>query len=274
MEPAIQRQNPGILPAVLSTRRRELWPSREAAAESFKKSKFYQAWDTRVLDRWIEYGLREVPTALIPSKGEPNGANDTSVTLTTTKHQELHLYMRPTYRGDAQLPPEDDKANYADFDPSVPKDYPNYPFYRPEPAYVFDHLPQIRPSVLYVFARNSDFGRAKGLEPSDGWRQKVERTGVGVGGGGGLKLGQVKQAVIPDSTHMVPFEKVEESADEVVHFLDREVVEWKKKLDVFKKKWMEKPQAEKATIDQCWIDNIDPNRTTSNAGSRNHEGKL
>ena len=46
--------------AAASSVRRDRWPSRKVAAESFKKSKFYQTWDPRVLDRWIKYGLREL----------------------------------------------------------------------------------------------------------------------------------------------------------------------------------------------------------------------
>ena len=51
----------------LSTYRRDKWPSRKAAAESYKKNPFYQAWDPRVIDRWIQYGLRDLPTAIHPT---------------------------------------------------------------------------------------------------------------------------------------------------------------------------------------------------------------
>jgi pimeloyl-ACP methyl ester carboxylesterase len=48
-----------VSPAAASAKRRDRWPSREEALESFKKSKFYQTWDSRVLDRWVQYGLRD-----------------------------------------------------------------------------------------------------------------------------------------------------------------------------------------------------------------------
>ena len=80
-----------VSPAVASARRREVWPSREAAATAFKKSKFYQTWDPRVLERWVEYGLRDMPTKIFPDAKRPE------VTLTTTKHQEVMTFLRPNF---------------------------------------------------------------------------------------------------------------------------------------------------------------------------------
>ncbi|KAF7323138.1 AB hydrolase-1 domain-containing protein [Mycena chlorophos] len=37
--------------------RRDLWPSRQVALESFKSSPFFGSWDPRVLDAYVEYGL-------------------------------------------------------------------------------------------------------------------------------------------------------------------------------------------------------------------------
>lgn len=74
--------------AAASTYRRDLWPSREAAAEAFRKNPFYQRWDKRVLDLWLEHGLRALPTLLYPIVTTPCQA-EMPVTLTTTKHQEV-----------------------------------------------------------------------------------------------------------------------------------------------------------------------------------------
>jgi hypothetical protein len=52
---------------MMSTYRPDLWPSRKAAEAAFRKNKFFQSWDSRVLDKYIQFGLREVPTALYPS---------------------------------------------------------------------------------------------------------------------------------------------------------------------------------------------------------------
>jgi hypothetical protein len=40
--------------------RREKWGSREEAKEGFLKKEFFRMWDPRALDRYIEFGLREV----------------------------------------------------------------------------------------------------------------------------------------------------------------------------------------------------------------------
>src|ERR1700712_3676084 len=68
VDPVITRflQNDGPIGAKLSTVRRDRWPSRQIAAESFKKSRFYQAWDPRVLELWNQHGLRDLPTRLYP----------------------------------------------------------------------------------------------------------------------------------------------------------------------------------------------------------------
>lgn len=50
LDPVIQEPNGSIPPAIASTPRRDFWPTREAAVARFKGSKFYQAWDSRVLD--------------------------------------------------------------------------------------------------------------------------------------------------------------------------------------------------------------------------------
>lgn len=162
LDPVIQQPNGSIPPAVASTPRRDIWPSREAAASRFRRSKFFQSWDPRVLDLWIEHVLRDVPPKLHPADGE---GVDERVTLTTSKHQKLFTFLRPTY---GQLPGEE----YPDKDPITEEEHPGYPFYRPEPLQVFNRLPELRPSVLYIFGDKSELS-----PPSQ--RVKMTRTSVG-----------------------------------------------------------------------------------------------
>ena len=82
--------------ATASTHRRDIWPSRKEAAEAFAKSKFYQKWDQRVLDLWLEFGLRDIPTALYPKRVK---GDERPVTLTTTKLQVVWTFLRPNYEG-------------------------------------------------------------------------------------------------------------------------------------------------------------------------------
>jgi len=61
--------------------RRDIWGSREEAQIYFKKRVPWRSWDPRVLDKYVRYGLRELPTALIPNI-------ESGVTLTVPKITE------------------------------------------------------------------------------------------------------------------------------------------------------------------------------------------
>ncbi|KAM0547514.1 hypothetical protein ACHAPJ_010387 [Fusarium lateritium] len=244
----IQVPNGSVLPALASTPRRDIWPSEKEAAERFRGSKFFQSWDPRVLDRWIKYGLRQLPTELHPSQD-----NDERVTLTTTKHQELLNFLRPTYR---EIPGEE----YVDKDPSADEEYPGYPFYRPEPLQVFQRLPELRPSVLYIFGEKSE------LSPVDERQAKMARTGTGVGGSGGAAAGRVKEAVL-DCGHLVAMERVEQCADAITEFLGAELEQWRQEEAEYDKYWNKKSRREQITIDDKWAERVNPDR-------RNNKTKL
>ncbi|OLL24569.1 Peroxisomal membrane protein LPX1 [Neolecta irregularis DAH-3] len=77
--------------AASSAKRRDIWTSREDAAKYFSSRPFYQNWDPRVLKLHLKYGLRDLPTATYPDKK--------GVTLTTTKHQEVWTFKKPTPDG-------------------------------------------------------------------------------------------------------------------------------------------------------------------------------
>lgn len=205
----------------------------------------------------MKYGLRDLPTELLPVREE----HSPGVTLTTSKHQELFMFERPTYRGKPGTRPHDDKENYADMDPNGPTDYPEHPFYRSEAASMFEHLPEVRPKTFYIFGGDSTFDKTKEISPPETWNLKVERTGVGVGGGGGVKYGQVKQAVVPNAGHLVLFEKVEESAGLISEYLGQGLKQWRARNEAFQKAWVQKDRVQKSTIDDRWRENVDPNKS-------------
>lgn len=62
-----------------SMKRRDKWPSKAIARESFLKSPFYQNWSSAVFEKWMEYGIR------------PTGAGE-EVTLNTTVAQEVYSF--------------------------------------------------------------------------------------------------------------------------------------------------------------------------------------
>lgn len=244
LDPVIQTANAGIAPAVASTNRRDIWDSRSAAASKFRQSKFYQAWDPRVLDLWIQHGLRDLPTELYPSDGPAAAAAAGRVTLTTTKHQELFTFLRPTYpRGPGFAIP--------DRGPLPDGQSPDYPFYRPEPLHAFSRLPELRPSVLYVFGETSD------LSTPERRRAKMERTGAGVGGSGGAAAGRVKEVVL-DCGHLVAMERVPQCADAIAEFLGGEMARWREEQERFVEGRRVRDRREVIMVDEVWKREIKP----------------
>lgn len=208
--------------AKASTFRRDLWPSRQFAATSFGKSLFYQRWDPRVLQLWLQYGLRDTPTAIYPEK--PLEGADVPVTLTTTKHQEVWTFLRPNFQGiDSDGNVVLNRKTHPDVelrsDPAVGSKGV-FPFYRPEPASIYSKLPSLRPSVLYIFGATSN------MSMPEGRRAKMQTTGIGVGGSGGAKEGRVKDVVLEGVGHLVPMEAVGDSADASATWLGAELKRW------------------------------------------------
>ena len=199
-----------------STLRQDIWPSWEEAEAAFRKSKFYRKWDSRVLERWLQYGLREVPTALYPSlSSTPEGA----VTLTTSKHQEAWSYARPCF--DVQVQDDvlsNNRVLYPDLDISALR---THPFYRPESNLTLSSLPMVRPSVLYVFAQQS-FMSSPSIQD-----EKMALTGSGIGGSGGAKEGQVEKVVLSGVSHLLTMEAVITCAEVATNWLNRRLKQFK-----------------------------------------------
>lgn len=246
MDPVFQLPNAGVRPAIPSTNRRDVWPSRADAAAKFNSNKFYQAWDPRVLELWIKHGLRDVPTDLHPAQGP----NDTRVTLTTSKHQELFTFLRPTYSHQTKV----ELATLRDKDPILDKEFgPEWPFYRAEPLAVFKRLPEVRPSVLYIFGGTSD------LSTPELRRLKLEATGTGVGGSGGAKEGRVREIVLEGTGHLVAMERVGDCADGISEFLGEELGRWREERKEFEEKWIRGVKKEdKIIVGEKWKAEITP----------------
>ncbi|CAF9910007.1 hypothetical protein IMSHALPRED_008528 [Imshaugia aleurites] len=242
-----------------STFRRDYWPSRVEAASSVRKSKFYQSWDPRVLELWIRYGLRSLPTAIYPH--EQDGCDrsenhDDPVTLTTTKHQEVFTFLRPSFDGlDANGKSVVNRRTHPDLDLRAAE---RYPFYRPEPAAVFNDLPRLRPSTLYIFGGQSD------LSAPDLRKQKMERTGTGVGGSGGAHAERVKEVVFQDVGHLIPMEAVARCAAAAGEWLANDLKRWRGEEAEFKREWEAKDRRAKYTVSEEWKQHIggDPRRNS------------
>ncbi|KAI9713784.1 MAG: hypothetical protein M1820_000514 [Bogoriella megaspora] len=252
IDPIVQRfasVQGNFVPSQASSRRRDRWPSRAAAAAAFRKSAFYQKWDSRVLDRWIEHGLRELPTALYtddkgPPSSTPEGtAVDSAeipkeVTLKTTKHMEVFTFMRPNWD------PVPNRKTHAD---AASPYNSNWPFYRPEPSITFAQIPNLRPSVLYIFGTESTV--SSGPFRAD----KLANTGIGVGGSGGVKEGNVKELMI-QAGHLIPMEAVKQTAESCLEWLSERVGKtWRDEEAREAEEWARLSSREKSTMSEEYL---------------------
>jgi pimeloyl-ACP methyl ester carboxylesterase len=252
LDPGIQRESLQGLDTLLSTHRRDIWPSRRAAADSFAGNPFYKNWDARVLERWVTYGLRDLPTAIYPQRPDDDQQSrqrETPVTLTTTKHQEVFTFSRPNYDYD----PVTNRPTNLERNPDLFPDEANtYPFYRPEWKRVFLQLPHIRPSTLYIFGSKSHMCSPEMMN------DKLRTTGIGVGGSGGVAAGRVKSILLEDKGHLLAQEAVTECADAAAEFLGAELGRWRTEEDAFNREWSQKTKVEKATMDERWLKEVGP----------------
>ncbi|KAF2401534.1 alpha/beta-hydrolase [Trichodelitschia bisporula] len=244
IDPVIARltsRKGNISPASASSVRRDRWPSRKVAAEAFLRSKFYQSWDKRVFDLWVKHGLRDLPTKVYP---DPAAGYEPEVTLATTKHQEVFTFLRPN------LPAKPGSLPKALTHPDVPSEGPHEPFYRPEPLMTFKNLPHLRPSVLYIF------GEISPLSEKSTRDEKMAVTGVGESGSGGAPAGRVRDVVVAGAGHLIPMEKVGETADLCSGWLDSELKRWAANEHTIRQAWARVPPREKYTLTQEVLDTL------------------
>ncbi|KAL4896694.1 Alpha/beta hydrolase family-domain-containing protein [Aspergillus ambiguus] len=259
LDPVIQRQTTQLDPlevarqkiviaktTQLSTYRRDLWPSRKAAEDGFKRNPFYQAWDSRVLDRWVKYGLRELPTAIHPLP-EPSKDGEKPVTLRTPLHQEVFTFSRPNYDGP---PGKDVPVNRVTHPDLNPNHLGSWPFYRPEPSRVFAQLPHLRPSVLYIFGGKSDMCLPEMMA------DKMENTGVGLGGSGGALAGRVSNVYFKEYGHLLAQEAPVQCSEAASKWIGKELERWRKEERMFREQWERKSKIEKMTIDPRWKEHV------------------
>jgi pimeloyl-ACP methyl ester carboxylesterase len=223
----------------MSTVRRDTWPSREAAAEGFRRSRFHAAWDPRVLDAWIAHGIRDVPDPAAGGK----------VALTNSRHQEVFTFVRPLYpyiRDDGTV----DRAGAPDFDPAVhdkPFQGQSLPFYRGEMSTALERLPHVRPSVLWVYGGTSD------VNPLPSARSERARAcGSGRDGSGGIEAGRVAEIVIEGRGHLFPLEVPGLCAEHTATWIEKEMQYYRDSEREYKE-WTSMPIGEKATLDQPFL---------------------
>lgn len=288
IDPVVQRlpsAQGNMGPAKASANRRDRWPSRKAAEASTKKSKFYSTWDPRVLELWLKYGLRDLPTYIHPdltpasstpsvltadpstATVPPEPTTEKEVTLSTTKHQEVMTFMRanlPT----AEFPDPEGQANpttHPDLDPSAA---PNAPFYRPEPISTFHKLPFLRPSAFYIFGETSFLSAP--LFKAD----KLAQTGIGIGGSGGVKKGRVSELTMKNVGHLIPMEDVGGTADACAAWIEPELQRWRKVEESERQEWAAVPREQKPRLGESYMQAINSDWVREVADGRVKKSKL
>ncbi|KAI1504660.1 putative toxin biosynthesis protein [Biscogniauxia marginata] len=253
----------GKAPAQSSTYRRETWPSRRDAAESFRRSPFYRSWDPRVLDAWIEHAIRDTPTLLFPdTKTGGNGKEVVGATLRTTKHQEVFTFFRPLWphvRPDGSVSREGAPDFPPDLRDQIVGPQPPFPFYRGEGPAVLRRLPELQPSVMWVFGGTSD------VSTPESRRSILERCGTGGGGSGGAPEGRVDQVVFEGLGHLFPMEVPDRCADVTATWIGREMARWREKEREYEE-WARRPMREKTTLSREYIEKVGPPPTRAKKG--------
>ncbi|KAJ5132443.1 hypothetical protein N7448_006601 [Penicillium atrosanguineum] len=197
-------------PAKFVARRQDLWESREKAEATLRK--IQRAWDPRVTERFLQFGIRPVPTRLYNRQTDPE-LPSSAVTLTTTRHQESWSYTIPN------LEPESAGLDWLllpDWD--IEKERP-FSFARPECWASWRDLPFVRPSVLWVFGSQSYVSFPKAQDA------KMQTTGTGIGGSGGAARGMVEKVVL-DASHTVVFEQIDKCAAVGAEWVQRWYQSW------------------------------------------------
>ncbi|KAK1728666.1 hypothetical protein CaCOL14_000134 [Colletotrichum acutatum] len=238
-------------PAAASARRRDLWPSREEARKAFLKSPFYRGWDERVFEAWMDHGLRDVPTQLYPSTSSTKTPiTKESVTLATTKHQEVFTYFRPSWHAyDSSGTQLVNPDLVPDLDPALNERYYTFPVYRSEGASTLIRLPHLRPSCLYVFGGASDLSTPELRD------EKMRLTGTGVGGSGGVARGRVKEVTLEGGGHLFPMEVPGVSAKLTAEWIEKVMGEWRVEQEEYER-WTKLSVEEKTTLTEEWMGKI------------------
>ena len=243
MEPVILNKHPtDANSALLATLRKDIWLSRAVVESSFRRNKAFQAWNSRVLDKYLKFALREVPTAIYSYPSVDGSVQKEAVTLTTTKHQEAWSYVRPHFE------PQDEEMSRLlspDLDPDGEGRHSSH---RAECISTLANLPHLRPNVLYIFGSQSPMSTE--AEQID----KLFKTGKGVGGSGGWATGKVQRQVFPNNGHLVPFEQTVQCSRVAVEWISRYLEQYRNDEAFYRTYRSKRSDSSMLVVSQDWKD--------------------
>ena len=101
-------------------------------------------------------------------------------------------------------------------------------------------------------------------------RSKLEQTGIGIGGSGGVKEGRVKGVMLKGVGHLIPMEAVDDSAEHAANWLGQELQRWREEEAEWKKVLESRGATDNVVINAEWIRRMGgpPKRTKENATTK------
>jgi pimeloyl-ACP methyl ester carboxylesterase len=243
VEPVILDAAPqGPNAALPSSYRPDFWPSQNDAEAAIRKTKYFQSWDARVLEKYLKYGLRSTPTTLYPGPEHACGT-----TLATTKHQEAWSFIRSNFAPAAADPNDLSERLLA---PDLSPEHRTHLFHRPEMVSTNQSLPNVRPHVLWVF------GEKSAINTQEIRDDKLRRTGVGVGGNGGSSVGQVEAITLTSGRHLLPLERPQEVAQLLAKWLEKQLQDYQKVEDWYRVNKSGKSERDMLVLSKTWMKNV------------------
>ncbi len=101
---------------------------------------------------------------------------------------------------------------------------------------------------MYVFGETSAFSDPAVI------KEKLENTGTGRDGSGGIAKDRVQHVMIQGTGHLIPMEKVDETGRECAKWISREIRRWREDEEADRRVWDRVPEREKFTINRKMID--------------------
>ncbi|KAJ5748934.1 uncharacterized protein N7511_010630 [Penicillium nucicola] len=239
VEPGIDLQygGPMVCPWRFQTLQlKECWEDRGKAETRLVQFHKAQKWDCKTLARLKHFGI------LRDRDGDGQGldwrfaTSKYQLVSLLGRHNPLQIGLGPGGIDDITL---EQRQLIPDCDPDA---WNEGSFYLAELKLAWEVLPSVRPWVLYVNGGKSPvFGCPRTRD------ERAKRTGTGVGGNGGLKLGAVKQVIVDDGEHGMVFDRnIFTVTSHVVRWLVKESERWtsvhKNHLDTWQQKSLEEQQ--------------------------------
>ncbi|KAH8726599.1 putative toxin biosynthesis protein [Phaeosphaeriaceae sp. PMI808] len=252
VEPVLQNvYPPGPNAAMFTSIRRENWNSRAAAEKQISKNAFFQAMDSRVLDRYLKFSLRDVEGG--------------QVKLATPRAQEAWSYARPNFQPLSQDEGVEGRNHERMLNPEfIPfSHYSTAVWTRPEGVLTLQSLPNLRPRALFMYG---DFSHINYDEIRE---MHIKPTGTGHGGNGGIADGGVEERILEDVGHLCCFEQPGATARACVEWLNKEIVRWKQEQRFWATFDTEKSKSNGSELSDRWLaevkEDADIQRSTKKA---------